>query len=147
MKIITNYQLNKTSQSRPNFGDSYMNMPEMTKVLKNPTAVESARGVQDNLKNLSQDVDTIVIPHYDGTVTVRVQRLTPHIAETTHPVLKPFKQFWRALKITYAGLTAQPRTVSADHLLGKSLLNATLDLKDILQGTTKRIAAEAAHLA
>lgn len=147
MKINTNYQLNKLPQSRPHFGDSYMNTDEIAEVINDADTTRAALRAEEPLKRLSNDVDTLVIPNYDGTVIVRVQNVTPHIRENQSPTWNTIKQAWRAIKMHYFASNPQQRTIPADHLLDRRLLETVLDLKNELWRSTAKPIEAAARLA
>lgn len=147
MKINTNYQLNKLPQSRPHFGELYMSTDEIADVVNDADATRAALRVQKQLERLSGNVDTLVTPKPDGRITIRIQEVTPHIAETTHPIFKPLKQAWRAIKMHYFTPNHQQRTIPADHLLDRRLLETTLDLKRALKDSMSTPIEAAARLA
>lgn len=142
MKINTNYQLNKLPQSRPHFTGLYMNTDEIADVINDADTTRIFLDSTNQLKALSDTVDTIVTPRYDGTITVRVQKATPHVAETTHPVLKPLKQAWRA--ITMWGFKPYAQEIFSKATLSKrNLIEITASIKDAALGTTRQIEAAA----
>lgn len=136
MKINTNYQLNKSSQSKQNFGILHTSHPNiMAEVLDTPAATREMLGILDNLRNLSDTVDTLAIPINDkgrAGIYLRVQKPTTSMTESKIPVWKSIKRFAQAMRILLKP-NAKTKIIYHDEgPLGRNVLEQVIAFKKSL---------------